>query len=254
MRLSVIIPVLDGADFVGDSLAALDTFLDHRLQDSEIIVVDDGSTDATRTVVSACRLDRVRLVSLDRHRGKLAAVREGMAFARGACRVFTDADLPYDLEALPYLAALVVDQGFHLAVGDRTLPDSDATPAALPRRVATRVFSFCVRMLVTGELYDTQCGLKAFRGDVADALFQLTTDGGFSGDVEILYIALKHNLAIRRIPVRLRRSAPSTVRLGRHALPMVVKILGLRRRWMIGAYRSPAIAAVASQRYWEGPS
>jgi glycosyltransferase involved in cell wall biosynthesis len=254
VRLSVVIPVLDGADFIGDSLATLDAFLDDRLPDSEIIVADDGSSDGTRSVVSASGLDRVRLVGLERHRGKLAAVREGMAFARGDCRVYTDADLPFDLEALPYLARLVVDDGFHLAVGDRTLPDSDATPASLPRRIATRAFSFSVRMLVTGELFDTQCGLKAFRGDVADALFPLTTDGGFSGDVEILYIALKHNLAIRRIPVRLRRSAPSTVRLARHAMPMVVRILGLRRRWLMGSYRSPALAAVAAQRYWEQAS
>ena len=73
------------------------------------------------------------------------------------------------------------------------------------------MFSFLVRMLVTGELFDTQVGFKAFRGDVAAALFPLLTDDGFAGDVELLYIALKYNLAIRRIPVRLLRTGSAAV-------------------------------------------
>jgi hypothetical protein len=113
------------------------------------------------------------------------------------------------------------------------------------------VFSIAVRLLVTGDLFDTQCGLKGFRGDVAEALFPLLTDPGFAGDVEALYIALKHNLAIRRIPVRLQGSGPSTVRLGRHAPGMVVRILGLRPRWSAGRYRSPELEEIAAQRYWE---
>ena len=67
-------------------------------------------------------------------------------------------------------------------------------------------------MLVTGGLFDSQCGFKAFDGRVAEAIFPLLTDTGFSGDVELLYIALKYNLSIRRIPVRLQRSSPSTVK------------------------------------------
>jgi dolichyl-phosphate beta-glucosyltransferase len=105
-------------------------------------------------------------------------------------------------------------------------------------------------MLVTGGLFDSQCGLKGFRADVADAIFPLLTDDGFSGDVELLYIALKYNLSLRRIPVRLQRASPSTVKLRRHSLPMLLSILGLRHRWGSQRYASPALSEIASQAYW----
>ena len=137
-------------------------------------------------------------------------------------------------------------------VGDRTLTESERGADQTPlRQLSTRVFSFSVRMLVTGELFDTQVGFKAFRGDVAAALFPLLTDDGFAGDVELLYIALKYNLAIRRIPVRLLRTGPTTVRLAGHSLPMLTRIAGLRRRWASGGYHSDRLEAISSQRYWQ---
>lgn len=253
-ELSVVLPVYNGAGFVARSLDELGLFLDRLPLSSEIVVVDDGSTDGAADVVRGVSGPRVRLEILDRNRGKFAALKVGMTAARGRCRVFTDADLPYDLEALPYIHHLVARGGFHVVVGDRTLPGSRYHGAGGTRPLATRVFSAAVRLLVTGELFDTQCGLKGFRGDVADALFPLLTDPGFAGDVEALYVALKHNLAIRRIPVRLRAHGPSTVRLVAHAPRMAFSILGLRRRWTAGRYRSPELARIAAQRYWEPAS
>jgi hypothetical protein len=174
-----------------------------------------------------------------------------MAAAKGECRVFTDADLPYDLEAVPYIAELISGHGWDLVVGDRTLPESTThANNRFARKLSSRAFAHFVRLLVTGGLFDSQCGIKGFRGEVADALFPLVTDDSFSGDVELLYIALKHNLAIRRIPVRLQRAAPSTVRLGSHSLPMLVHILKLRRNWNRGAYGSEELKRIASQTYW----
>ena len=108
-------------------------------------------------------------------------------------------------------------------------------------------------MLLNGGLFDIQCGIKGFRDEVADALFPLVTDDGFSGDVELLYIALKHNLSIRRIPVRLQRASPSTVRLRFHSLPMLWRILRLRHNWNTGRYESETLSRIASQAYWQTP-
>ena len=249
--ISLVIPVFNGETIIAESVERVSGFLDTTGLDAEVIVVDDGSTDGTHGVVQSIADSRVRGLRLPENRGKFAAIKAGMATADGVCRIFTDADIPFDLEAVPHMLDLVSGGGFHIVVGDRTLPDSENDGRqTLPRRIATRVFSFSVRMLVTGELFDTQVGLKAFRGDVAAELFPMVTDDGFAGDVELLYIALKHNLAIRRIPVRLRRSGPSTVRLLGHSLPMLVRIAGLRRRWAGGRYDSPGLRAVADQRYW----
>lgn len=254
IRLSLIVPVYNGAAVIGESVKEARDFLQDWHRPFEILVVDDGSTDSTGAVVKGLADDRIHLLTLDSNRGKFAAVRAGMNRATGSCRVFTDADLPYDLEALPYLADLINEKGFHLAVGDRTLPESASmTSSRVARKVSSRVFSFVVRMLVTGGLFDSQCGLKAFDGRVADALFPLLRDESFSGDVELLYIALKYNLSIRRIPVRLQRSSASTVQLRAHSLPMLARILSLRRNWTNGLYASEDLAHLGSQPYWTVP-
>jgi dolichyl-phosphate beta-glucosyltransferase len=249
--ISLVIPIYNGEAFLEESLAAIDAFIDRTGLDAEVIAVDDGSTDRTLEILSSHSRPRLRVVRSDRNRGKYAALKSGMAAAEGGVRVFTDADLPYDLEAIEYAAPLLTNGGFHIVVGDRTLPESEDGPdQPFLRRLSTRVFSFSVRMLVTGELFDTQVGFKAFRGDVAAALFPLLTDDGFAGDVELLYIALKYNLAIRRIPVRLLRTGPTTVSLAGHSLPMLTRIAGLRRRWASGGYDSDRLETIASQRYW----
>jgi dolichyl-phosphate beta-glucosyltransferase len=249
--ISLVIPVHNGAEFVSDTVAEARRFLNQSFPSHEIIVVDDGSTDGTSDVLEPFVDRSFTVVRLTKNLGKFGALKAGMAAANGRCRVFTDADLPYDLEALPYIADLVNGKGFDVVVGDRTLPESvTLSNSRVARKVSSRLFSYFIRLLVTGGLFDSQCGLKGFRADVADALFPLVTDTSFSGDVELLYIALKHNLSIRRIPVRLQRASPSTVRLRWHSLPMLGRILKLRHNWKIGCYDSSALSRIASQAYW----
>jgi len=249
--ISLVIPVRDGAAFIADTVTSCRDFLRDRDLRFEIIVVNDGSSDNTADAVRPLTDESIHLITLPSNRGKFGALTLGMAKACGACRIFTDADLPYDLESIPYIAELINDGGFHVVVGDRTLPDScSATQPDLSRQLSSRVFSFCVRMLVTGGLFDSQCGLKGFRADVAETIFPLLTDPGFSGDVELLYIALKHNLTIRRIPVRLRASSTTTVKLTVHSVPMLGRILRLRHNWTSGRYDSRKLSELGSQIYW----
>lgn len=250
-EVSLVLPVYNGAAFAARSVRTAAELLAARFTSWEVVVVDDGSLDGTAAAVGAVTGERVRLVRLDTNTGKFGALKAGMGEARGLCRVFTDADLPFDLAAIPYMARLVNERGFHLVIGDRSLRESeyhDHVPP--PRRLASLSFSFFVRFLVTGGLFDTQCGLKAFRADVADALFPLLLDDGFAGDVELLYVALKYNLEIKRIPVRLLRNEPSTVRVLGSAGRMLVSIARLKGNWETGRYASEALAAIARQAYW----
>jgi len=251
--VSLVLPVYNGAGYAVRSARTAAELLAARFRSWELVVVDDGSLDGTAAAVGEVTDANVRLVSLPHNTGKFGALKAGMREARGRCRVFTDADLPFDLSAVPSMARLVNERGFHVVIGDRTLAGSEYHEhVAPPRRFASRTFSFFVRLLVTGGLFDTQCGLKAFRSDVADALFPLLTDDGFAGDVELLYVALKYNLEIKRIPVRLVRNEPTTVRLVRHAGPMLASIARLPRNWEDGRYESPELARIAREAYAAG--
>lgn len=250
-EVSLVLPVYNGAAFAARSTQTAAEHLAARFASWEVVVVDDGSLDGTAAAVGAVTGEGVRLVRLAENTGKFGALKAGMREARGRCRAFTDADLPFDLAAIPHMARLVNERGFHVVIGDRTLRESEYHDhVAPPRRLASRTFSLFVRLLVTGGLFDTQCGLKAFRADVADALFPLLLDDGFAGDVELLYVALKYNLEIKRIPVRLLRSEPTTVRLLGHAGAMLASIARLKGNWEAGRYASEDLAALARQAYW----
>ncbi|MEZ0239393.1 MAG: hypothetical protein ACAH65_01220, partial [Chloroflexota bacterium] len=101
---------------------------------------------------------------------------------------------------------------------------------------------FAFRTLVTGGIYDTQCGFKVFRGDVAAEVFRLARVNGFAIDVEIIYLLMKYRLDIKRIPVRLERNAPSSVRVLRDSAAALREIARIRLNWTTGLYRSRRLA------------
>ncbi len=252
MDLSLVVPVFNSSAFAAESATLTHTYLaSFPTLRFEIIFVDDGSSDNTAEILESLRLSNARVIRLPQNLGKFGAICAGMRTATGACRIFTDGDIPYELEAIRYISDLILGRGFHVVIGDRTLPGSEyAERLSFVRSVVTRVFTLFVRILVAGGLFDTQCGIKGFRGDVADALFPLLRDREFSGDVELLYIALKYNLEIKRVPVRLRRQAPSSVRVMRHGLRMLRRISKLRRSWYLGRYKSESMSRIADQSYW----
>jgi dolichyl-phosphate beta-glucosyltransferase len=249
--LSVVLPVFNAGSFLAARLAFLSDFLERHFDSYEIVAVDDVSTDGSGAVLRESTVPRLRLRTLDAHAGKFAALRAGMESASGRCCAFTDADVPYELSILPHMVGLVNDRGFHIVVGDRTLPGARySSTIGSVRRLATRLFAFSVRILVAGEMFDTQCGIKAFRGDVAKELFRLLREDGFAGDVELLYVALKMNLEIRRVPARLIYQGASSVRPFRDGILMLGRLLAIRRRYQAGDYRSSVLEKLACPEYW----
>src|SRR5690606_32600778 len=130
----------------------------------EVIVVDDGSSDETASVVEelAAKHERLRLIALGENRGKGAAVREGMLAARGAWHLFMDADLSTPIEEIEKLLRYA-EKGWEVVIGSRGLPTSDIRrrqPRA--REMMGRTFNVLVRSLLVREFRDTQCGFKLF--------------------------------------------------------------------------------------------
>ena len=242
VELSVILPTYNAAGHIGSSVNQLLAFLEEHGIAGEIIVVDDGSSDGTAGVVPVN--DRVRVVRLEENRGKGAAIRAGMQQATGSIRAFTDADLPYGTDPFLLARRYIGERGFHAVAGDRTLPGSSYQHEGLLRRSVSAAAGLIFRTLVTGGIYDTQCGFKAFRGDVAAELFRISRIDGFAVDVELIYLLLKHRLDIKRVPVRLRFNAGSSVHVVRDSLRAGVDILSMRANWARGRYRSSALRAI----------
>jgi dolichyl-phosphate beta-glucosyltransferase len=243
-EISVVLPCYRSAELARRSVDRLARFLEETFASYEIVVVDDGGGDFD---ASWPREGPVRLLALPVNRGKGAAVRAGMLASRGRVRVFTDVDLPFETEALLVSMRFITERGFHLAVGDRTLPGSSyALEIGWRRRLASAVFSKLVGVSLTGGFIDTQCGFKAFRGDVAQSLFEISRIDRFAFDVELLYIALLYRTDIKRIPVRLRNNETSAVRLVRDSLRMLFDMGKIRLFAWRGAYRCPELARIVA--------
>lgn len=247
VELSVIIPCYRSAAIAAQSMRELRSLLQRSRLSWEIIVVDDGGGDFVEPWPES---GAVRLLTLPHNMGKGAAIRHGMLAARGRVRIFTDVDLPYDPDLIFVMVEYIVSRGFHVVIGDRTLPGSTyEDDIDWKRRLASRVFTKFVGTVVTGGFFDTQCGLKGFRGDVADELFRLSRVNRFAADAEMIYLALVHRLDIKRIPVRLRNNETSSIRLFRDSLRAAADICGIPLRRIRGGYRSSELARVTATEF-----
>lgn len=245
VELSVVIPAYNSAEYIGDTVHRVVEYCHAQGVKAEVLVCDDGSTDGTASAVP--RLPNVSVWHSPVNRGKGSAVRTGMGAATGAIRAFTDADLPYGVQPLESARFYISDRRFHAVIGDRTLPGSTYEQSGPIRRLVSGAASLAFRTMVTGGIYDTQCGFKAFRGDVAAEVFRLSRVDRFAFDVEIIYLLLKHRLDIKRVPVRLEANAPSSVSVGRDTMQATSDIVRMRLNWALGRYVSPRLGALLAQ-------
>ncbi len=212
--LSVILPAWNESARLG---RALETVLGHpRLPtDTEVIVVDDGSTDDTGDIARAAG---VRTVVHPANLGKGAAVRTGMLAARGRRRLFCDVDQATPLDDLDGLDA-ALDAGADVAVGERR---ADAAGGA--RGAASRTFRRLVAAAAVG-VSDTQCGFKLFTAAAAESLFTRCGVDRYAFDVEVLLMARRLGLRVVAVPVRWTPRAGSRLRLGRDGGRMALDVV-----------------------------
>jgi dolichyl-phosphate beta-glucosyltransferase len=246
--LSVILPCYRARALAGQSVATLLDALARTDWSWEIIVVSDG--DTTLLHEPPWSDARVRIIGWERNRGKGCAVAAGILAARGRVRLFTDVELPYGVDAIVMMTDLVLRHEYHLIIGDRNMPGSSFTDSgSLVRRLISRVGTAFIGALVTGGYWDTQCGIKAIRGDVAAHLMPLLRIRRFAFDVELIYCALKHRLEIKRIPVRLRHNGSSTVRPLRDSAQAAFDILRIKLNQMRGRYASTELDSLLQAEF-----
>lgn len=227
---SVVIPCFNEEQRLPDTVERIERYLDARKAAYELILVDDGSTDRTRAVMDAAARHHasVRIEAMPHNRGKGRALATGVAAAKGDEILVTDADLSTPIEELEKLQA-ALDRGAGIAIASRALRGSRVEVSQpLYRVLMGKGFNLIVQAVLLPGIWDTQCGFKLFRGDVAHRVFGPLVTDGFGYDPEVLYRARKQGVRIAEVPVVWRNSAPTKVSPIRSSLDMLKHVVRLR--------------------------
>jgi dolichyl-phosphate beta-glucosyltransferase len=229
---SVVIPCFNEAERIGTTARSTIEYLEINSPESELIIVNDGSTDATsaiaRDALAGARI-QTRLLENFPNRGKGAAVRTGLLAAAKPIGLFFDADLSTPLGEIPKVIEPIAHGDVDLAFGSRAL-DRKLIGIHQPwrREQAGRVFNLLVRRATGMPIWDTQCGFKAFRLDVCRPILERARVQGFAFDVELLFLAYRAGLRLREIPVRWNHAEGSKVRVIHDSLRMLREVIALR--------------------------
>lgn len=241
-ELSVIIPAYNEERRLPATLASVYGYLVKQERDFELIVVDDGSLDHTVAVVEsfAQHHDKVRLLSYSPNQGKGHAVRVGIMAARGELMLIDDADGSSPIVEVERLERAIAD-GADLAIGSRAKPDPTRVVDALAyRKHIGNTFNFIVQSLLLKGIYDTQCGFKLFKKNVAHDIFSVTCVDGFGFDVEALALARMRGYKIAEIAINWHNVEGSKVNVLTDSPRMLLEVLGVWLRALLGVYkRSP---------------
>ncbi len=233
---SVIIPAWNEERRVRASLQRVVAFVQGQPHPIEVVVVDDGSDDATATIVEEFE-GRHPFVKLIRnpHGGKGAAVKTGVAQAEGRYLVICDTDLSVPIEELPKFLPPALD-GYDLAIASREVEGAERIDEPYYRHLMGRVYNLLVRLAAVPGIQDTQCGFKAFRREVAREIFPYQTIEGWGFDVEILFIARRFGYRIIEVPVTWYYGSESKVRPVKDTLGMIRDLWQVRVNARRGVY------------------
>jgi dolichyl-phosphate beta-glucosyltransferase len=238
--LSIVVPAYNEEVRIGPTLDAMQLFLGSLDMPAEVLIVDDGSTDATARCVEAMqeKIRGLRLLQNPGNKGKGYSIRQGFTQSRGRWVLLTDADLSTPLEELHKLLPYLTERGYSAAIGSRAVdPSTVEVPQGWLRRNMGITFNRLVRFFTFLPFRDTQCGFKLLDREAFLPIFRMSRVDRFSYDVEILMLAHRRGIRIAEVPVIWRNSPQSKVNFLTDSLQMLKDIIGIVLRERMGGYR-----------------
>jgi glycosyltransferase involved in cell wall biosynthesis len=240
-KFSIVIPAFNEAARLPRAFEKIRAYLLERALDAEVLVVDDGSTDATAQIVQEAELGwpdalrGVRLVPNGENRGKGYSVRHGMLEAKGEIALFTDADLSAPIEEFDKLLAALANAD--VAIGSRAMDRRlISVHQSRLREIAGIIFNRFVRLFTGLPFEDTQCGFKAFVMSRARIIFEQQRIERFGFDPEILFLARRHGLRAVEAPVRWAHDPATKVNVYSDSVKMFLDLLVIRWNAILGRY------------------
>jgi len=250
--LSIIIPAFNEESRLPHSLPQIIQFVREQDRPTEVIVVDDGSTDRTAEIVKDIQKEApfISLMKVE-HGGKGHAVKAGMMQAKGEYLFLCDSDLSMPIKEVTKFLPPALD-GYDVAIASREVEGAHRYDEPGYRHLMGRVFNLIVRLLAVHGIQDTQAGFKCFRRDAAHELFPLQTINGWGFDVEILFIAQRRGMQIVEVPINWYYADRSQVKPIQDTYNMFREVLKVRLNAWQGRYNSeitdPKTANSANQQ------
>jgi len=227
-RLSVVIPTYNEEWRILPTVGAIATHISSLGFEWEMIIADDGSSDSTVDLVRSADLANLNLLVADTNQGKGSAVRRGVLASRGEYVLFADADQSTPIEQMDLLLDPIRRNEADVTIGSRSTDGAEVRGKSLARHAMSKGLNALVRRGLGLDIDDTQCGFKLFEANAARHLFSLQTIDGFSFDLEVLYLAKRHNYRVLEVPVEWIDAPGSTVAPIKVAFLFVLDLFKIR--------------------------
>jgi dolichyl-phosphate beta-glucosyltransferase len=239
---SIVVPAYNESERISAALERVLAYTAKCGWNAEVIVVNDGSQDATADIVRALaeKNPALRLLENPGNRGKGYSVRNGMLHAHGQVLLFSDADFSSPIEEAGKLFGAIA-AGADIAIGSRWLQtELQVRKQPLHRQLFGRMFNLALRLVLGLHFKDTQCGFKAFTRRAASTVFPLQNIERWGFDPELLYLAKKFELKIVEVPVAWAHRDGTRL----NPIPDGIRMLGemFRIRWNSWSGKYPAVA------------
>ena len=231
MKISVCIPMYNESRVIAKSAQALSEYMEAHFEDYELIFCSDGSSDGCDEIVREMELPNVNVIAYQPNQGKGYAVRTAMLAATGDVCMFTDADLAYGTEVIERVYNTFLENpDAHMVIGSRNLNKDGYEGYTVLRKLMSKVYIKVLCIAGGFKLSDSQCGCKAFRGDAAKKIFSRCEVNRFAFDFEAILWAIKMNMKIVEMPVKIINHGESKVNVIKDTLRMLKDLRRMKKR------------------------
>lgn len=237
--ISIVIPAFNEEKRISLSLETISEFLKGFKEDTEIIIVDDGSWDATPKILEDFKPKmNLKILTHKTNRGKGAAIKTGIGGAQGERILFTDIDLSVPIETLVSFNEALKDD-IDIVIGSREHPDSQIEIKQFwLRELAGYSFTILTNAILQVGVSDFTCGFKLFRKEAARKIFASQTINRWAFDAETMFLAKKYEFEIKEMPVIWRHNEESKVRFPQALIDSFFSLIQIRINDFLGKYEN----------------